>query len=259
MSLTLKSSSIPRHSTSRWNVRRISSRSGVSQIQTAVIVVGVIVIVFGTIVAAVWILPSSSTWPFGSIIGTGKLVTEEKPFSDFTIVDVEDGFEVKITQSSSFSVSITADDNVIDDIQVSKRGETLNIGLAPDLYGSLTLRAEITMPDLYELQFSGGTHGTARGFSSSHSLVLDLSGGSRIELEGAANDLFIDASGGSHLALSDFSVNDANVELSGGSDATINLDGRLDYDLSGGSRLYYIGEPTLGDIETSGGSTVRKR
>lgn len=69
----------------------------------------------------------------------------------------------------------------------------------------------------------------------------------------------ISASGGSSLKLSDFLVHDANVKLSGGSNADINLDGRLDADLSGGSHLRYTGDPTRGDISTSGDSTVSKQ
>jgi hypothetical protein len=198
--------------------------------------------------------------PEGYNVGSGQLTTEEMNFSDFTIVECEKGFEVVITQSSSYSVRITADDNVFDYIQVSKTGDRLNIGLKPNDYRDLTLRAEITMPDLYELQLSSGSHGTIEGFSSTHKLVLGLSGGSHIKrAEGSASDLFINASGGSHVDLSNFPVHNANVILSGGSHTTINLDGRLDADLRGGSHLYYIGDPTLGDISTSGGSQVTKK
>ena len=77
-------------------------------------------------------------------------------------------------------------------------------------------------------------------------------------LVGEANDLTIDASSGSVLELSNFTVHDVSVELSGGSISTVNLDGRLDADLSGGSQLWYIGDPTLGNIETSSGSRVNK-
>ena len=35
--------------------------------------------------------------------------------------------------------------------------------------------------------------------------------------------------------------------------------GVLDADLSGASHLFYIGEPTLGDLDISGGSTVTKK
>lgn len=218
----------------------------------------IVVIVVGAVVvgAVVWWF-----WPFlGHVVGSGNLVTEDYDFSDFTGVDVGSGFEVEITQSSSYSINITADDNMFDYIEVFKTGETLTIRLkwghsyeSAEAGDRLTI---IAMPELYELEFSGGTQGNVEGFTSSHDFVLSLSGGSTISLEGAANDLTISGSGGSHLYLSDFPVNDATVNLSGGSSATVNLDGRLDGDLSGGSHLKYVGNPTTVDVNTSGGSTV---
>ncbi|MGD8505874.1 MAG: head GIN domain-containing protein [Candidatus Bathyarchaeota archaeon] len=191
------------------------------------------------------------------VVGSGIFDTEKKDLTDFTIVEVGWGFEVKISQSDSYSINIKADDNMFDYIEVSQTGDTLTIGLKWDYsYQNVTLKAEITMPDLHELTLSGGTHGTAKEFTSSHDFDLSLSGGSTISLEGAANDLTISGSGGSHLYLSDFHVHDATVNLSGGSSATVNLDGRLDGDLSGGSHLKYVGNPTTVDVNTSGGSSV---
>jgi len=54
-------------------------------------------------------------------------------------------------------------------------------------------------------------------------------------------------------------VGNANIILSGASDGTINLDGRLDADLSGASTLEYIGEPTLGSLDISGASNLTKK
>jgi hypothetical protein len=252
-------------------------RRPMSRLTIALIILLVVVVVAVAVVAAVIL----GFWqPFGHVVGSGNLVTEQKGFSDFTTVEVGSGFEVEITQLSSHSISITADDNLLDYIQVSKTGDTLTIHLKWGYsYQDVTLRTEISMPELYELELSGGTYGTVEGFSSSHEFVLGLSGGSSligdfttsgdaqftlsggshlIELEGVANDLRISASSGSNLKLSDFHVNDASVNLSGGSDATINLDGRLDANLSGGSHLAYVGDPTMGDVQTSGGSTVEK-
>jgi hypothetical protein len=68
-----------------------------------------------------------------------------------------------------------------------------------------------------------------------------------------------DVSGASRLNLGDFKVNDADVTLSGASSGTVNTGGRLDANLSGASKLSYIGEPTVGDINTSGASTLSKK
>ena len=60
------------------------------------------------------------------------------------------------------------------------------------------------------------------------------------------------------LSKGGFPVHNADVKLSGASQATVNLDGRLDADLSGASHLEYIGEPTMGVMTTSGASTVSR-
>jgi len=236
----------------------------------------IVIVVVASVVAGIVLL-----WWFGfrgQVVGSGNLATEDKGFTDFTIVDVGSGFEVEITQSSSYSISITADDNVIDNIETSKTGDTLTIHLKWGfIVQSTTLRAKITMPDLHQLKFSGGTHGTVEGFTSSHEFAVDLSGGSRLSgdfttsddarftlsggsrltgLDGAANNLLMTASGASNLELSDFPVHDTTVNLSGASSATINLDGRLEGDLSGASHLKYVGNPTTVTTNTSGGSTV---
>lgn len=252
-------------------------RRPMSSLAIVLIVLLVAVVVVGAVAAGLLL----RGWrPLGHIVGSGNVVTEEFDLSDFTAINVGGGFEVEISQSTSYSAHITADDNMFDYIEVFKTDDTLTIRMRWGYsYESAKARdrpTKITMPALYKLRFSGGTHGEIEDVSSSHEFVVslsggsalegdfttsedahfDLSGGSTVSLDGAANDLTIDVSMGSHLDLSDFTIHNAAVDLSGGSEATINLDGRLDADLSGGSHLFYIGNPTMGDIDTSGGSTL---
>jgi len=213
----------------------------------------------------------------GLLVGCGPVRTQEFNFTGFTGVEVGWAFRVEIVQSDSYSVSITADENLFNFIQVSQEGETLKIGLTQPM-PFRTLKAEITMPDLYELSLSGATRGTVQGFSSSHDFILGLSGASRltgditagdaqftvsgastIQLQGSADDMTVNASGASRVELASFPVNNTQVILSGASRGTVNLDGRLDADLSGASTLNYSGNPTLGSIKTSGASTLSKK
>ena len=221
-------------------------------------IAGIVVVALVLITAFIAIpLLLGGLFPFSRVIGSGSLQTQEKALSDFAIVDVGSGFKVNITQANSYRIIIRADDNLFDYIQVTKAGDTLTIRLQPGLsFQTSTLYAEIAMPDLQEVQFSGGVNGTVAGFVLSHDFRAELSGGSTIRMTGEANNLVAACSGGSGLELSEFAVNNATIEFSGVSHGTINVDGRLDADLSGGSQLFYIGNPTLGDISTSGGSAV---
>jgi len=215
----------------------------------------------------------------GGLVGSGNLETEQYAFTNFTEVEIGSAFEFEIKQSSSYSINVTADDNVIDYVQVSKDGQTLKIRLGRvSLLGPVTLRASVTMPQLHGVTASGASHGTVTGFSSTEDLDITVSGASKvtgditagnvefgisgastIQLEGSASDIDANVSGASHFNLEAFTVNNADVNFSGASSGTVNLNGRLDADLSGASRLWYIGEPTMGTIDTSGASTISKK
>jgi hypothetical protein len=235
----------------------------------------------------------------GVVKGSGDLETKQYAFSDFDRVDVGYAFEVEIDQSSSYSISITADDNLFEYIQVTKDGETLKIGLKRIInLGPVTLEVKVTLPHLRGLEFSGATRGTVSGFSSTENLDFQVSGASSLELvdtsasdvkfevsgaskvtgdivasdadfiisgatsiqlEGSAIDIIVDASGASRVKLAAFMVDNADVTLSGASSCTVNLDGKLDANLSGASELEYIGEPTMGIINTSGGSSLSNK
>ena len=215
----------------------------------------------------------------GVVIGSRNLETQSFNYSDFTQVEAHNGFQVELTRSSVFSIVITIDDNLIEYLEVDKSGDTLRIRLQQNrLYTSATLRAKITMPDLNRLDLSGGSQADVTGFTLSHDLSIELSGGSRvtgdisadevdlklsggsrIDLVGSADNLVADGSGGSHFELGSFPVGNANIKISGGSRATVDVSGTLDVDLSGGSRVLYDGEPKLGNIDLSGGSTVNSK
>jgi len=59
--------------------------------------------------------------------------------------------------------------------------------------------------------------------------------------------------------LGKFPTQNADVEISGASNGTINLNGKLNADVSGASNLYWSGTPIMGDIQTSGASNLRRK
>ncbi len=211
-----------------------------------------------------------------SLAGSGKPVTKSMDLTGFSAVDASSAFQVQITQGESFSVSVTADDNLWDRVDVRKDGDTLILGLKqPGSYRNIHLSAKVTMPSLSKLTLSGASNGTVSGFKSSSGLTVGVSGASKlsgdvqagnasftasgastVDLSGSADSLTIDGSGASTANLPNFAVNKANVTLSGASKASINVKSNLDYDLSGASRLSFTGSPTIGKMNTSGASSV---
>jgi hypothetical protein len=220
-------------------------------------VVGVLIAVAVLIVVllAVGVLPGIQS-PFGTI-GSGHPSTVQYNLTDFTAVSASQGFSVVITQGNSYSVKVTTDDNLQQYMDVHKDGSTLYVQLKPGFgFTTTQLKAEITMPTLTNLQLSGGSQATAQNLNLAGNLGIDFSGGSRATITGTAVDLTVSGSGGSNINLQDLQVQNASVDLSGGSQAKVDASGRLDVNLSGGSQLQYRGNPTMGSQDISGGSRI---
>lgn len=215
-----------------------------------------------------------------SLTGSGEVVTFEEDLTGFDEVEISHAFEADISRAEAFRVVIRIDDNLRQYLRVVKRGSTLEIGLEPGRLtsvGRATLEAEITMPELTRIEASGASDVTVTGFESGRPLDVELSGASqirgdveagearlavsgasRVTISGSADRLTMEGSGASHIDLSDFSVVEAEIELSGATRATVSTSGRLDARASGASHVTYTGNPTLGEIETSGASSVKQ-
>jgi hypothetical protein len=217
----------------------------------------------------------------GSIRGSGNIVTEDYDISDFDRVDVSYGYHVQITQGEAFDVVLRVDENAQQYVDVAKRGGILHIGMKPGrtyAFINVTLEATITMPTLTGVALSGDANATIRGFHSDKAFAADVSGdgdlsgdlvcgqatlnvsgGSEATLSGSASDLAAEVSGASKVELSAFAVEKANIEASGDSEVIVNVSGLLNVEASGDSRVDYLGNPTLGTIEATGGAKVNRR
>ncbi|MDX1435183.1 MAG: head GIN domain-containing protein [Anaerolineales bacterium] len=212
---------------------------------------------------------------------TGNIITQNRDLADFDKIEAGNAFELEITQGEAYDVVIRVDEAYVDDLQVTKDGRVLKIGLNPNSgLGSIngTLEAEITMPELVELDLSGSSDATVAGFESSEPFYASLSGNSSlqgsleagdtrfeasgnstIELSGSGGYATAIASGNSDIDLASFPVNNATAEAGGSSTLILNVTGNLDAEASGGSDIYYIGDPNLGVVTETGGSSVRPR
>ena len=232
------------------------------------------------------------------VTGSGQTQTFEMDYKDFTRIEIATGFDVTVTRADSFFVSITIDKSLYEYLTLGQRGDTLLIGLKSNrTYTAAQREATINLPDLRRLQLSGNSKATVSGFSETHAVDFDvsgasaltlsptqtgdasfiesggsqisgdiemakgnfnISGGSTLELDRHRTGIKVSAAGGSTVTLDKLPVSTADIVLSGGSQATINVSDLMDVNLSGGSGLEYIGNPRLGSLKMSGGSTLNQ-
>jgi len=233
-----------------------------------------------------------------SVSDTGKISTREYDFSDFTNIEVACCFLVTVTQSDSYTVTVSGREKLFSYIDINKSGNKLRMSIKPfHFHTRPMLKVNITMPLLQKLRMSGAAKTKVCGFSSQENLGVDVSGAStldidieagktkvevsgagklygnmkiadaeftlsgaaRAELTGSADKVKLSAWGASWLDLADFTLKDTNIDLKGASQAVINVNGKLDLELSGGSRITYSGNPTIGNVNISGASTMLQK
>ncbi|MBN2074839.1 MAG: DUF2807 domain-containing protein [Dehalococcoidales bacterium] len=231
-----------------------------------------------SLLAVIFILSSIITGCGGETAGSGKLTTESYDYTDFTLIEAVKGFELTVKQSQSYKIEITTDDNIRKYLDINKTGNILKIGLSGGHIDLTTLRVELSMPGIEGINLSGGASATITGFNSDKSFSVTLtggsvltgdiisgdagfgiSGGSVVTLSGSGKDLMVRSSDGSELTLDEFPVNNADINIDGGGRSFFNIKGKLDTVLTGGSELYYTGDPEMGEVNISSGSVLEKR
>ncbi len=318
----------------------------------------------------------------------GDIASREFHFTDFSRISVghtggllnlwnagKSHFEIEVVPSSSYQVSVTANDNIFDWINISQSEDTLKITIDRSKIrtAKAVIKAQISMPELRSIDLSGESIGVVKGFnsgqdfnaqvseasnldldiksgktaleissssraavrgkfsnfdatvsgastletdiqadnasydvsSSSHvthagssqefkaiisgastldvdaetgitSLELSsssrfigdinasdiemlLSGASGVHLKGSGGNATVRGSSSSELNMTDFTLKNTEVYLSGASNADINVNGRLNADLTSASTLKYAGSPSLGDVSVTGASQMTRK
>jgi hypothetical protein len=212
------------------------------------------------------------------VTGSGNIISRDFNFVDFTKVRISYGFTAEVKASSTYSIEVTADDNLFDYIYVKKDGDTISIGMKSGSYEQSHRQVTIMMPILRGVELSDGGRTSISGFDSSNDLSIKLSDGtnlsgslkagnvdinltdgSEVELGGSAKDIKIVSHDGSRADLENFTVINTDLNIGDGGTLIINLTGTLNADLSAGSHVTYIGNPTMGAIKLSSGSTLSKK
>ena len=198
-----------------------------------------------------------------------------------------DSYRISLTGSERMLDSLN--------VAASASGRTLKISVKPLNFRTRPdLFARIEMPRLHKLRLAAGARCNVCGFNLDNTFDANLSGNSKLEVDvtavsgrveisgasqlrgrlevtdaefvlsgasravltGSSGKTVLNAWGHSRLDLAEFAIGDTVVHLNAASQAAVNVSGRLDIDLGGGSRLTYAGSPQMGDVTVTGASTL---
>lgn len=196
--------------------------------------------------------------------GNGNVQTQTRNVSGYTGIDVSGGFAVEITQGSNEGVRLEAEENLLDNIRTEVKNGVLHIYNDKSLSSTKGMKAYITIKELNKIDISGGVKVVGNSTFKTNTMVLDLSGASKValtveakqlkadmsgaskvELKGKAEELKMEMSGASNVDASELIAKDVKIGASGASKVKVHADNTLDINASGASAVQYKGKPSI--------------
>lgn len=225
---------------------------------------------------SVAVLLLSSCNGFDCINGSGNQVTESRDIGTFTQVETSGSLKIVLSQDSTSSVRILANDNIQKEIQTRLSGNTLKIDIEGNFCDAGPVTIYLSSKDYQKIESSGSVEVLSEGklnlneldleLHGSSKVVLDLnvkslrtssSGSSEIVLKGQAGSHDLDMTGSSSVEALDFVVGQYQINSTGASKSRINVLNSLEVNSRGASEVEYKGKPSKIEKDNSGASVVR--
>jgi hypothetical protein len=209
--------------------------------------------------------------------GSGSLVTETRPVSDFERIVLSGSGEVIVTQGGSESLSIETDDNIMEHLITEVKNGTLTLGFEPGvnivsptelvfsvgvddlsamvISGSGEIQADGLDTDRLEVDISGSGDVRVADLSASE-VTVDISGSGNLNLTGEASSQDITVSGSGKYQAGEVCSAAVRVLISGSGDATLCATETLDSTISGSGSVRYYGQPAI-NSSVSGSGTIQ--
>lgn len=203
------------------------------------------------------------------ITGSGNVVTEERPVSDFTAVNFTGFGELTLVQGETTALTIETDDNLLPYIETTVSQGTLTIGFddgisIPLLRPTQSLRYQLTVNTLTALDLSGAGTVAATTLTAddltlvesgagqitidnltADAITVEMSGAGSVDLAGEVTSQTVELSGLGTYEAGDLASQTAQVTLSGAGEATVWVSEQLDAEMSGAGTISYYGSPQL--------------
>ena len=193
-----------------------------------------------------------------TIYGSGQLASEFRDVNLFTKVNSEGVFEVNITQGSSQSVEIIADDNVIHKVRTKVINNELRLYLDSDIhsYSNISLKANISAIALSGIRNSGVGDMFVANVDRNGVFSIDNLGTGNIAIDGTASNLNIRNEGSGKIFGFDLLVNDCSVHIEGSGDVEVSCTDHLEVDINGSGSVFYKGNPVINTSVSGSGEVV---
>lgn len=208
--------------------------------------------------------------------GSGDIASEERQVSGFDQIDLRGSGTVLIEIGDSESLTIEADDNLLQLLTSDVEGTTLALDTTEQISPTEDVVYRITAVSLVGLQLSGsgdievsdveaddfdldlGGSGEIEVDGDFGSTTVSLRGSGEITVSGTTDRLDVSLSGSGRFDGEELLAETGDVSLSGSGSAAVNVTDDLTAEVSGSGEIVYVGSPSL-NASTPGSGDIRQR
>jgi hypothetical protein len=207
------------------------------------------------------LLLSACSVTFGGadvVRGSGKMVSESRPVSGFTSLELAGSADVEVSFGETESVVVEAEDNILPLVETEVRGSTLVVRLKPLTSISTTrgIHVTVTMKELESASLPGSGQIVIENLQAEQ-VGFGLYGSGKIIADGAVDELVATLSGSGNIECGDLQADSVSVKISGSGNAEVYASESLDASISGSGNIKYNGDPEEVNKSVSGSGEVQ--
>ncbi|MBE3131783.1 MAG: DUF2807 domain-containing protein [Acidobacteria bacterium] len=212
------------------------------------------------------------------VIGSGRSSTEGRSVASYTGIDLQGSGTVLLTMGSTRSISVSADDNLLELVRTDVVGNTLKLGFnqGARVRTVAPLVFRVTAPDIQELAISGsgdikgqsviradrlslsiGGSGSIQAAVAVEELSVSIRGSGSLDIKGSADTQEVRINGSVNYDGRDLRSANATIRVNGSGDSMVSVSRELDVNIAGSGNVTFSGSPKT-TIRTSGSGTVRQ-
>ena len=213
------------------------------------------------------------------ISGNGNVVQQDRPVESFSEIEIGGVLNVYLEQGDTESLTVEADENLMDIIETENRGNTLVVRLKKgvELKKAKQKDVYITLRNLDKLTIGGVVHVESTTPIEADQLDLEIGGVSQTDLElrceqltasadmvggltlrGEVHEATIKHGGVGSLKAFDLKVDNLTIANSGVGSAEVQAQDEISITSSGVGSVRYKGDPEVKELNTSGIGKVKK-
>lgn len=181
-----------------------------------------------------------------AISGQGEIVKKKLNVANFSSLGLGIKATIYLTQGSTQSVEVEAQQNIIDNLDLEVENGSWSIKGKKRIKDYKDVVFHITMPTVKGLSIGGSGKIVGKNeFKNLDDLKVSIGGSGEVSLAGSASSTSISIAGSGKVDIRQLDSSSSKVSIAGSGDAYVDVKDKLTVSIAGSGSVFYAGKPSV--------------